>query len=116
MHQIFFLLLFFFKHVARYIPMSERTAVLIVFMVGAALFVQGNGIHTTAVMFKHPIKDFIVQYPDVATAYPDLGIIYSYIRDVWEHIISKFSVFSFFSPSLFLLVFHYRLFFLSSLS
>ncbi|KAI8089140.1 uncharacterized protein BX664DRAFT_332283 [Halteromyces radiatus] len=69
---------------------SEQTVGWLFWSLGAALFVQGHGLHTASAMFKHPVQDFNLAHPDIVDQYPVLQQIYSYMRDLWEHIIAHY--------------------------
>ncbi|KAI8071423.1 hypothetical protein BC940DRAFT_294424 [Gongronella butleri] len=70
--------------------LSEQTVCWLFWSMSMGIFVQGHGVHTAAAMFKHPVQDFNTAHPDIVAAYPVLQQIYSYMRDVWEHIIAHY--------------------------
>ncbi|KAH6601293.1 hypothetical protein BASA61_002063 [Batrachochytrium salamandrivorans] len=66
-----------------------NTIAIVVFMVAAALYQQGAGLHTASIMFKHTIQT-AVDDADAGSLLPLLLEIKSWIRDLWEHIISHY--------------------------
>lgn len=73
-------------------PAHPREAVRlhVFFMILAAIYVEGHGLHTAAAMFKDPIKALYTNQPQAAVDYPELKEIYSYIRDDWQHIYAHY--------------------------
>lgn len=63
-----------------------QNSLLLAFMVCAAVYVEGHAMHLSAAMFKHSVEFVVTTYPDSAIQYPMLPLIYSYMRDRWEHI------------------------------
>ncbi|KAG0163017.1 hypothetical protein DFQ28_000484 [Apophysomyces sp. BC1034] len=70
--------------------LSERSVTWLFWSLGAAIFVQGHGVHTAASMFKHPVEDFNDAHPDIVAQYPVLHEIYLYMEDLWEHYIAHY--------------------------
>ncbi|CAO3588894.1 unnamed protein product [Absidia cylindrospora] len=70
--------------------LSEQSVAWLFWCLGAGIFVQGHGIHTAAAMFKHPVQDFNLAHPELVSQYPILQQIYSYMRDLWEHVIAHY--------------------------
>lgn len=62
----------------------------VIFIVCAAVYVEGHGLHTAAAMFKDPLKFLITSQPASAITYPILKETYDYLRDDWEHIYSHY--------------------------
>ncbi|XJO70908.1 hypothetical protein BDV3_000515 [Batrachochytrium dendrobatidis] len=83
----FFILLesaIFIKHLDK----NNRIAI-IVFMIAAAVYQQGAGFHSAAVMFKHSVQTAI-EDPAATPILPLLTDIKSWIRDLWEHTIAHY--------------------------
>jgi len=60
------------------------------FIVGAAIYVEGHGIHLTADMLKRPVEEFITNYPNSTTEYPVLNDIFYYSETTWEHTVGHY--------------------------
>jgi len=63
----------------------EPFASVSIFMVGAAIYEQGAGFHSSSNMFKHPTEALMKQHPEV----PGLRDLYKWMRDCWEHEVSQ---------------------------
>ncbi|RUS25981.1 hypothetical protein BC938DRAFT_471393 [Jimgerdemannia flammicorona] len=70
--------------------LTERTVISLLFLVGAAIYVQGHGIHLASAMFKHPIENFNDAHPDLVLQYPVLYDIYLDMEDLWEHKVAHY--------------------------
>ncbi|KAG2185039.1 hypothetical protein INT43_000952 [Umbelopsis isabellina] len=69
---------------------SERSFALIIWAIGAGIYVQGHGIHLAAAMFKHPIQQFNLDNLDLVAQYPILNEMYLNMEDLWEHKIAHY--------------------------
>ncbi|ORY97507.1 hypothetical protein BCR43DRAFT_489898 [Syncephalastrum racemosum] len=73
--------------------LKEKTMIWLLWAIGAAIYVQGHGIHLAAALFKHPVEDFMNAHPELmadATLGPQLTAIYLYMEDLWEHKIAHY--------------------------
>jgi hypothetical protein len=68
----------------------EHSVLDLIFIVGAAVYVEGHGIHTAATIFKDPLKYLMKTQPASKTQYPLIPQTYSYIRDDWQHLYSHY--------------------------
>jgi hypothetical protein len=62
------------------------------FAFGLAIYQQGAGFHSASNLIKNSIVT-LRQKPGAVQAYPIIEEIYSWTRDIWQHIISHYMVF-----------------------
>ncbi|PKC11450.1 hypothetical protein RhiirA5_354148, partial [Rhizophagus irregularis] len=65
--------------------LTEREFLNIWFLIGAALYAQGAGMHSTAIIAKHSIKDVISAHPEIVQQYPVINDVLYYFRHDLEH-------------------------------
>ncbi|KAI7859293.1 hypothetical protein BDC45DRAFT_531189 [Circinella umbellata] len=89
-----FLFTMFCADVTRYHIGSSSTFIWLLWAVGAGIYVQGHGVHLSAALFKHPVEDFIAVHNQTlgsnAGLVEELESIYSYMRNLWEHLIGHY--------------------------
>jgi hypothetical protein len=59
----------------------------VAFIIAAAIYVEGDGIHLTADMLSRPIEDFEAQYAaqNVSTNFPMINDVFAWSKTTWEH-------------------------------
>ncbi|RIA92952.1 hypothetical protein C1645_763723 [Glomus cerebriforme] len=70
--------------------LSERSFLNIWFLIGAALYAQGAGLHSTAILAKHSIEDVITSHPEIVQQYPVLNDVLYYFQETLEHTIGHY--------------------------
>ncbi|KAJ3052990.1 hypothetical protein HK097_005256 [Rhizophlyctis rosea] len=68
----------------------EPLIIATLFMVASAIYQQGAGFHSASVMYKHTVEVLVDRHPEITTTYPEINAIYSYIRNLWQHIIAHY--------------------------
>ncbi|CAG8481130.1 15957_t:CDS:2 [Dentiscutata erythropus] len=70
--------------------LSERGFLNVWFMVAAAFYAQGAGMHSTAILAKHWLNDLIAAKPDIVTSYPEVNDMLYYFQTTLEHVIGHY--------------------------
>ncbi|KAL1917040.1 uncharacterized protein VTP21DRAFT_5238 [Calcarisporiella thermophila] len=74
----------------RFLGLSEKNFIALLFMMSAAIYVQFHGVHTASAMFKHPVEQFNDDHPELVQQFPVLYDIYLWMEDIWEHKIAHY--------------------------
>ncbi|KAG9288666.1 hypothetical protein G9A89_006767 [Geosiphon pyriformis] len=79
------------EHTRKYFGLiPEQVFSKFLFMIGAAIYGQGAGMHSTAVLAKHKIKDIIIKHPEIISQYPEVQDAYTFLRTDLEHVIGHY--------------------------
>ncbi|CAG8788263.1 22977_t:CDS:2, partial [Racocetra persica] len=70
--------------------LSERGFLNLWFMIGAAFYAQGAGMHSTAILAKHWLQDLIDENPQVVASYPAVNDMLYYFQTTLEHVIGHY--------------------------
>ncbi|GBC08211.1 hypothetical protein RclHR1_07980003 [Rhizophagus clarus] len=70
--------------------LSERSFLNIWFLIGAALYAQGAGMHSTAILAKHSIEDVITAHPEIVQQYPVMNDVLNYYQEDLEHTVGHY--------------------------
>jgi hypothetical protein len=80
------------RKMPRFLWISRRTLLKLIFVIAMGVYVEGHGLHTAATIFKDPVKVAAqnLQQSQGTPTTPPLEEIYSYIRDKWQHVYSHY--------------------------
>ncbi|RIB20081.1 hypothetical protein C2G38_2180255 [Gigaspora rosea] len=70
--------------------LSERGFLNVWFMVAAAFYAQGAGMHSTAILAKHWLQNLITEKPDIVTSYPEVNDMLYYFQTTLEHVVGHY--------------------------
>ncbi|CAI2161844.1 17919_t:CDS:2 [Funneliformis geosporum] len=71
--------------------LTERSFLNIWFLIGAAIYAQGSGIYSTAILAKHAIENVLLPNPEIVQQYPKFDEVAYYYRETLQHIIGLYS-------------------------
>nr|CAG8439423.1 9652_t:CDS:2 [Entrophospora candida] len=69
-----------------FLKLSEKNFLMLIFMIGAAIYAQGAGMHSTGVIAKQELIKVLEGNPEMATQYPVLNNLVDYYRETIEHV------------------------------
>ncbi|CAJ0650599.1 8975_t:CDS:2 [Entrophospora sp. SA101] len=69
-----------------FLKLSEKNFLMLIFMIGAAIYAQGAGMHSTGVIAKQELIKVLEGNPEMATQYPVLSNLVDYYRETIEHV------------------------------